>query len=105
MRSRQIAMQIIDAVAVAEPEPRPGDPRDNVPSVADLEVLADDVPDRLEPPAARDVDDGAVVQRRYHRLVHRGQDRVLVLDFHRIGERKELLVDGGVKLVGAATRG
>jgi uronate dehydrogenase len=48
-----LAGRDVDAVGVADPEPRPRDPRHDPVPVADLEVLVQQVPDRLEPLAAR----------------------------------------------------
>src|SRR5581483_52145 len=47
-----LAGRDIDSVRVADPEPLPRYPRDDRVAVADLEVLVDQVADRLEPPAA-----------------------------------------------------
>jgi uronate dehydrogenase len=85
----------VHAVGVADPEPRPRDPRQHPVPVADLEVLVQDVADRLEPPAARQVDVGPVVQRREHRLVYGGHHRAAVLDLHRVGEGQQLVLDRG----------
>jgi uronate dehydrogenase len=85
----------VHAVGVADPEPRPGDLRRHPVPVADLEVLVDDVADRLEPPAAREIDVGPVVQRREHRLVHGGHHPAAVLDLHRVGEGQQLVLDRG----------
>ncbi len=48
-----LAGRDVHAVGVADPEPGPGDSRQHPVPVADLEVLVDEVADRLEPPAAR----------------------------------------------------
>ena len=90
-----LARRDVDAVGVTEPEPGPGDLRDDPVPVADLEVLVDDVPGRLEPPPAGDVDGRAVVQQREHLPVHRGRHRAVAFDLHRVAERQQLLADGG----------
>ena len=90
-----LAGRDVQAVGVADPEPRPRDPRQHPVPVADLEVLVQQVPDRLEPLAARQVDVRPVVQRREHGLVHGSHHRAVVLDLHRVGERQELVLDRG----------
>jgi very-short-patch-repair endonuclease len=85
----------IDAVGVPDPEPFPRDPRDDPVPVADLKLLVDDVPDRLEPPAAGQVDVRPVMQRGEHRLVHGRRHGAVVLYFHGVGERQQLVLDGG----------
>jgi len=90
-----LAGRDVHAVGVAHPEPRPRDPRHHAVPVSDLEVLVQQVPDRLEPLAARQVDVGPVVQRREHGLVHGGHHRAVVLDLHRVGERQQLVLDRG----------
>ncbi len=93
-----LAGRHVHAVGVADAEPRAGHPRHHPVPVADLEVLVGDVPDRLEPSAARcgaQVDVGPVVQRREHRLVYGGHHRAAVLDLHRVGEREQLVLDRG----------
>jgi hypothetical protein len=87
------ARRDVHAVGVADPEPRPGHLGEHLPAVADLEVLVEDVADRLEPRASGQVDDRPVVQRREHRLVHRGHDRAVLLDLHRVGEGQQPVLD------------
>ena len=49
-----LAGRHVDPVGVADPEPGPGDPRDGLPAVADLEVLVDELPTASSrPPPAR----------------------------------------------------
>jgi hypothetical protein len=62
-----LARRHVHAVGVTDPEPGPGDLRDDLVPVPDLEVLAEDVPDRLQLPAAGDIGDRAVAQRREQR--------------------------------------
>jgi hypothetical protein len=88
----------VHPVAVADPEPGPGDPGQHPVPVADLEVLVDQVADRLQPSAVGEVDVGLVVQWREDRLVHGGRHRAVVLDLHRVGEGQQPVLDGDQRL-------
>jgi len=91
-----LAGRDVYSVGVTDPEPLAGDAGQHVVPVPDLEVLVDDVADRLEPASAvGQVDVRPVVQWREDRLVHGGDHRAVVLDVHGVGERQQLVLDRG----------